>query len=327
LIGRRFADFLHPDDQKEIGKLFKGNHLKHNLARQAVQFRVLGKDGDCHWLEGNLRSKFDAKGGFIRGDGILREITPTKLLLDKLIRSERMAAMGQLAATVANQISSPMQCAAAMVNVIRKGRDKDEKLKDQLDLLIDAFDGIKDTIGQLTDLNSASQDKRQPADINQIVEETVALMKSLLQKKRVQVQFLLSPQLPKITVSAQQLGQVFMNLVQNSAEAFERMADEHRPSAEAQDRPTIWIESRWENRAAIIQFSDNGPGIAESDLSQIFDPFYSRKGTSALGIGLSICSSIVEAHGGTITASNLTKRGALFKIALPSGPKSEEAFK
>jgi signal transduction histidine kinase len=69
----------------------------------------------------------------------------------------------------------------------------------------------------------------------------------------------------------------------------------------------------------LTPISDNGPGIAASDLNHIFDPFYTRKATSALGIGLSICSSIIEAHGGTIAASNLTKRGALFKITLPAG--------
>ena len=118
--------------------------------------------------------------------------------------------------------------------------------------------------------------------------------------------------------SPQQLGHVFLNLINNSVEAMSGVSkSEGKWKERAKIGGDISIKTMLKKNHVVIQVSDTGPGIAEEDLEHIFDTFYTRKKTLGMGIGLSICNGIIEDHNGTITAKNIKDGGAVFTITLP----------
>lgn len=249
---------------------------------------------------------------------VARDITKTKMLHNQLIRSERLAATGQLAASIAHEINSPLQGITALLNVIQTEHKKEAKLLEKLDLVKSAFERIRDTVRNLIDLNRPGKEKKQVMDINQIIENTSALVRSYLTKSRVKIKMNLNAKQSRLTASPQQMGQVFMNLINNAVESIigspefqEKLKKTPTHSGE------ICIDTYNRNNELVIKVKDSGPGIGQKDLEHIFDPFFTRKKTMGMGVGLSICHGIIEDHKGYIIAENDKDGGAVFTITLP----------
>jgi PAS domain S-box-containing protein len=251
---------------------------------------------------------------------VARDITETKLLQNQLLRSERLAATGQLAASIAHEINSPLQGITALLSVIRMGYEKDEDLLNKLDLIKNAFVSIRNTVRNLIDLNRPSKEKKQPMDVNQVIENTVTLMSSHFKKNMVNVKLNLAATTSNINASPQQIGQVIMNLVNNAVEAIVGAPDfKEKLKKSSSIGGEIVIDTSIQDEKIIITLSDSGPGISNDDLEYIFDPFFTRKKKMGLGVGLSICYGIIEDHQGTITAENSPDGGVVFTISLPLG--------
>ncbi len=249
---------------------------------------------------------------------VARDITQTKMLQNQLIRSERLAATGQLAASIAHEINSPLQGITALLNVIRTKHKKDKKLLEKLDLVKNAFESIRDTVRNLIDLNRPGKEKKQPMDINQVIENTSMLVRSYLTKSRVKINLNLAAENATLTASPQQLGQVLMNLINNAVESISGAPEFQEKLKET---PThsgeICIDTFNQKKELVIKIKDSGPGIAKKALEHIFDPFFTRKKTMGMGVGLSICHGIIEDHKGYIVAENDKNGGAIFTITLP----------
>ena len=249
---------------------------------------------------------------------VARDITETKFLHSQLLRSERLAATGQLAASIAHEINSPLQGITALLSVIRMKYEHDKELLSQIDLINNAFISIRNTVRNLIDLNRPGKEKKQPMNINQVIENTVALTSSHLKKNMVSIKLNLVAKKSKINASPQQIGQVIMNLVNNAVESIIHAPDfQEKLKRSAPVSGEISIETHNRNDEIIITVEDNGPGISENDLAKIFDPFFTRKKTMGMGVGLSICYGIIEDHKGVIYANNTPPGGAVFTIRLP----------
>ena len=249
---------------------------------------------------------------------VARDITQTKLLQNQLLRSERLAATGQLAASIAHEINSPLQGITALLSVIRMRHEKDEELLSKLDLIKSAFVSIRNTVRNLIDLNRPGKEKKQPMDANQVIANTMALMVSHMKKNMVNIKMNLAAPQSNITGSPQQIGQVVMNLVNNALEAMVDTPEFQEKLRQPESiGGEIAIDTSCRDEKIIISVKDNGPGISDKDLNSIFDPFYTRKKKMGMGVGLSICYGIIEDHRGTITAQNAPDGGAEFTIELP----------
>jgi len=249
---------------------------------------------------------------------VARDITETKLLHNQLLRSERLAATGQLAASIAHEINSPLQGITALLSVIRMKHAKDEDLLKNIDLIKSAFVSIRNTVRNLIDLNRPGQEKKQPMDVNQVIENTVALIRSYLKKNMVNIKLNLAAETSNINASPQQIGQVIMNLINNAVDSIINSPDFHnniKGSHSFGGEISIDTDNRGEE--FIITVKDTGPGVSKNDMDSIFDPFFTRKKTLGMGVGLSICHGIIEDHKGTIIADNLAEGGAKFTISLP----------
>ena len=144
-------------------------------------------------------------------------------------------------------------------------------------------------------------------NVNSVIEDTVSLLGSHLKKNRVNVNSSLSSKVPGITASPQQLGQLFLNLINNSVEAMAGISKGRE----------IIVKSNLRGKNIVIKVADTGPGIPERAMKHIFDPFYTKKKKMGMGIGLSICHGIMEDHNGSIAVKNSPDGGAVFTITLP----------
>jgi PAS domain S-box-containing protein len=274
------------------------------------------KDGDRIPFETNCRMiSYLGKDCIL---GVSRDVTQARLLQDQLIRSERLAATGQLAASIAHEINSPLQGVTALLNVMRKTYDDNEQLTNDINLVKSAFDNIGSTVRKLLDLNRPGKERKQPVNVNQIIEDTVTLVRGHLKQNKIQVELNLSPRVPNIIASPQQLGQVFMNLINNAVEAITGVSKRDGAKKGASGDREIAIDTDFRKGMVVIKVVDTGPGVAEADLKRIFDPFYTKKKSMGMGIGLSICHGVIEEHKGTIAVRNSLKGGAVFTITLPA---------
>ncbi len=256
--------------------------------------------------------------------GVIRNITGIKKLQDQFVRSERLAATGQLGVSVAHEINSPLQAITFILNSLRKNYVHDKELTENISLLKGAFESIRNTIRNLLDLNRPGQDKKQQIKINNVIEKTVALIQSQLKKNKVKINLDLSSKIPDISASPQQLNHVFLNFFNNAIEAMTGISKSRKDRMGHKTGREINVKTDLNKGNIVIKVADNGPGISEDDLEHIFDPFYTRKKQMGLGVGLSVCNDMIEDHGGTIVVENAPDGGAVFTIKLPCLPKVEK---
>ena len=315
MLGRPLTQFLTPTSVQKIEKRFSEVR---KLAFIDEELRIVRLDGDIIDVWCKCTPLTDSEGNF---EGMLvydLDITRTKMLREQLIRSERLAATGQLAASVAHEINSPLQGIIGLIQVLKKNYPDEMVLMENLGLLEGAFNSIRGTVKNLLDLNRPGKKEKQPVNINHVIENTVALLRSFLLKNRMSVKLLLDDRLDVISGSHQELNQVIMNLMNNAVEAINGPEQQHARQGSKPQRGEIAIKTSMLDNLVVIEVIDNGPGISEEDLDHIFDPYYSRKKKMGMGIGLSICHRIVQEHGGTLTAGNAPQGGAVFKIEFPA---------
>ncbi|MDM8543999.1 PAS domain-containing protein [Desulfococcaceae bacterium HSG9] len=282
------------------------------------EYKIKTKTGDTRWLRDRGYIVCDNDGEIEYVSGAFIDITRTKNLQEQLVRSERLAATGQLAASVAHEINSPLQGITAYLYSIEQSHKHNKELIEDLDLIKVGFERIRDTVQNLLDFNRPGLETKQSVNLNRIITTTASLIQSHLKKQKVKINLNLSPELPEIFGSYQHLGQVFLNLINNAAESI---AEIPRPVSERVERLScrglVTLVSHYKKDLIIVKVSDTGHGISENDMAHIFDPFYTKKKTKGMGIGLSVCYDIINDHNGTITAENSPEGGAVFIITLP----------
>jgi PAS domain S-box-containing protein len=307
------------DDTEVLGKPFANFWLREKETVKAMKTlmvdgiwtgKLIARRKDGSHFDGQVLARLvtDDTGKNISVVNSVIDITKEKILQNELIRSERLAASGGLAASIAHEINSPLQGITSIISFIERAHKQDEGLVENLNLLKGGFANIRDIVKRLLDLNRPGKEKKQPININNIIEDTVSLLKSHLKTNRMNVNLSLSTKVPGITASPQQLGQMFLNLINNSVEAM----------ADVSSGKEIKIKSNLRGKNIVIKVADTGPGIPKREVKHVFDPFYTRKKKMGMGVGLSICQGIVEDHNGSITVNNSPKGGAVFTITLPA---------
>jgi len=230
----------------------------------------------------------------------------------ELARVTRLTTMGEMAATVAHEINQPLAAIVANGNAgLRWLKNKTPDLQEveqSLKRIVKDGHRAGETIRSIRGMLRKTSQAKMPLDVNELVRGVVALAHNELAKHRVQVQTALSPGLPPVSADRAQLQQVMWNLIVNAAESMDSVVDRAR---------LLKVRSEMHDDAnVLITVEDSGIGIDPQHHNRIFEAFFTTK-SSGIGMGLSICRSIVEAHGGTLSVSAGKPHGSIFRVVLP----------
>ena len=249
-----------------------------------------------------------------RQDGVVVfvvDLTDRKRAEAELVHANRVATMGQLTASIAHEVNQPI--AAALTNAETAMRwlvhqpPELEKAEQAIDRSIDNGKRAADIIAGIRGLAKNAPARREGLAINETILEVIELARGEISKNRVAVRMELAKDLPLIQGDRVQLQQVILNLIVNAVDAMTQMVDGARD---------MMISTEREAHVIRVAVQDSGPGLPQAGAEQVFKAFYTTKPTG-LGMGLSICRSIIEAHGGQLWATSNDPRGAVFCFTLP----------
>ncbi|HET6306961.1 MAG TPA: AAA family ATPase [Rhodopila sp.] len=233
----------------------------------------------------------------------------------ELAHANRVATMGQLTASIAHEVKQPIAATAtyAMAGLRWLGARPANlgEARQALDGIIADATRAGDIIGRIRELTRKVPTQKDQVDINEAIREVVELTHAEAVKTGVSMQTRLAEGLPPIHGDRVQLQQVYLNLIINAFEAMAGMSDG--------PRQLLVTTAQAETEGVLVTVRDSGPGLSPSSLERLFEAFYTTK-PNGLGLGLSICRSIVEAHGGRMWVSANTPHGAAFHFTLPAPP-------
>jgi PAS domain S-box-containing protein len=313
-IGRPIFEILHrqPGDllKREFDEVFRSGRL------QSFQVDSLAT--------GDLRTYRISKIPMRLGDDevthvvtIGEDVTEWKEAQERFSQAEKLAAIGQLAAGVMHEINNPLATIAACAESLglrlddmhRGGTPVPDGTNDYLQIIDNEVHRCKQIVDGLLDFSRPKKVLRETVDINETISKTLFLLKHHVRFKKLAVHTLLDRSLPPLQeANSEQLVQVYMALLLNAMDAMG-------------DRGTITIRTRPGADARdgiIVEVTDQGHGIARSELTKIFEPFYTTKVAGrGTGLGLSICYGIITEHGGRIEVDSVLGQGSTFRTILP----------
>lgn len=227
----------------------------------------------------------------------------------QLLQSAKLAAVGELAASVAHEINNPLYAARNSLYLVAQDLPNDSPQLPFLNIAQNELGRIARIITRMRDFYRPARDELEPISVNNLLEETIELVYTHLRHGHVIVQTDLAPELPMMQAHADQLRQVFLNLMLNACDAMKSGGILRVITSTRHDSGT--------HRSTIqVQVIDNGCGIAPEHLPYLFEPFYTTK-PHGTGLGLAISAHIVTQHGGHIQVDSHVGEGSTFTIALP----------
>jgi C4-dicarboxylate-specific signal transduction histidine kinase len=276
-------------------------------AALAAAGRALAKDPEIAEELGDLHNQLR------QVDTALREAERQHLDAQmQLAHANRIATMGQLAASIVHEVNQPI--GATLLNAqtalrwLSTSPPNLDSARQSINRIITDGKRVTDIIGLIHDLAKKAPARKKGLEINEVIFEVIGLTRSELSKNLVSFQTRLAHGLPSIWGDRVQLQQVIFNLILNAMEAMSEVSEG--------SRELVISTRRADSDAVLVAVRDSGPGLSHTSPERLFEAFYTTK-PGGLGMGLSICRSIVEAHGGRLWATPNEPRGAVFCMMLP----------
>jgi two-component system, NtrC family, sensor kinase len=229
----------------------------------------------------------------------------------QLTQADKLASVGRLAAGVAHEINNPLTGVLTYASFLLKRAQDRPELRDDLEVIVRETKRCREIVKGLLDFSRQTPVKRQPTDVNEVVQHAATIVTNQLALNRVTLTVDLAEGLPRVLGDGNQLEQIVVNLLVNAADAIEGGAGRIKVE-------TRLVEPRSDQPWVSIEISDSGHGIPSENLPHLFEPFFSTKGTRGTGLGLAVTWGIVAGHGGTIRAENAPEGGSRFTVHLPA---------
>ena len=236
---------------------------------------------------------------------VLHDITAERAMQSQLVQAEKLAGLGRLAASLAHEINNPLQALQGCLDLALANPTNIEKQQRYLGIAKSEVERLGTMVQRMLDFYRPSKGTRGPMDLKALVDEVLTLSGKRLQHARVTTQVEWIGNIPILYGVANQIKQVFLNLVLNATDAMPN-------GGELCIRGSISEDQHW----LCTEFADNGMGISPENLDKIFEPFYTTK-SSGTGLGLGISHTIVASHGGTLTVESALGKGTKFSVTLP----------
>lgn len=236
---------------------------------------------------------------------------------ERLVRSARLAAVGEMAAGVAHELNNPLTTVTGFSELLLEQVAVESPMRADLELVLNEARRARGVVRRLLDFSRPSEILRVQADLNEELLHVMGLAHHLARTGGVEMQVTLWEDLPPVRVDRAQMHQVFLNLIQNAVQAMP-------------EGGRLTLGTRLQEQAGetfvTATFADTGPGIAPENLGQIFEPFFTTKPAGrGTGLGLSVSYGIVADHGGFIEAASPPEQGATFTVWLPLAPQGDDS--
>jgi PAS domain S-box-containing protein len=322
-IGLRRWDFATDvDEEQEKWRLHVATIEAHRPFRGFV-FRVAADDGSAHYIAASGKPFFDVEGRFLGYRGVGSDVTASvraeqaEETLHKtqmeLAHVARVTTLGELTASIAHEVNQPLAAIVTNGEVCMRWLDRGvpdlAEVREVVGAIIGDGRRASEIIHRLRALSTKTETQKVALDINDAISEVIPLLQQEVLSHQVSLRLELAPTLPAVLGDRVQLQQVIINLIVNGMEAMAPVTDRPRELA---------VRSQLDDSGKVlVAIEDSGVGIDQGDVNKLFNAFFTTK-SSGLGMGLSICRSIIENHGGRLWASRNAGPGATFQFALRS---------
>jgi len=273
-------------------------------------------------IEGNLSAAilYDESGNEVASVGIFvdlkerldmeRNLRETQ---EKLLQSEKLAAMGKLTSQIAHELNNPLYGIMNTLELLKTEIPPESKRRRILEMALSETVRLTDLLRKMLSFSKPDEEEKQPTDINTILDEILLLVKKQLQEHSVHVRTSFDKALPKVNASRNQLRQVFLNLIANARDAMF-------------DGGTLTVTTFVQSGRVRIDVADTGVGIREEHLSRVFEAFFTTKDhVKDVGLGLSVCYGFIEEHDGDMRVTSREGEGTTFHISLPALAEEDES--
>lgn len=269
---------------------------------------VIGRHKDGSEFPIDLSVGEGANNGRRFFTAVIRDISDRKEMQTKLAQTERLAAVGELAAGVAHEINNPINTVINCAQLVQDGDDANSNCQ----IIIEESTRIADIVRDLLQFARDDRDRPQPTSLPEVVQRTLRLLGENWKRHGLTLQVDVADHLPLVQARPQQIQQVLLNLLINAKDALLQV--------EGNDR-RVRLAAELDGSGVAFTVRDNGPGIPVDLGQRIFEPFVTTKrARGGTGLGLSISRSIVEGYGGTIRVDSPPGQGASFRVWLPQAP-------
>jgi len=317
LLNLNWYKFIHYED---IGKLKKAfNRRKANINHQTLMYRIRRKEGDYRWFESNIRHIYDEQTKYVQEIQIdSRDVTDrvldkkARLRGQQLAHVSRLSSMEEMASGMAHEISQPL---AAVVNYtqgcVRHLQSHEFDTSQVIEIMKKAViqaERAGEVIHRLKNFFCKGKLFKTPCKINSIIRETVSFSRTDLNASKTKVDFEFAKDLILISADKIQIQQVLLNLIQNAIDAMQEVP---------QTKRRIHIQTKSNDSNTIeVTVRDSGPGFPKDMTEKVFEPFFTTK-AHGRGMGLAICRSIIEAHGGQFVINPNSNQHSWIRFILP----------
>jgi PAS domain S-box-containing protein len=265
------------------------------------------------WVEVSRTPLLDGSGRPNGFSFVIRDITQRKQTAEQLAYTERLTAVGNMAAALAHEIGTPLGIISNNAEYLMLDLGENDPRRADLEIIVRETDRISGLVRELLRFSRPDPPELEALRIEQVLERVRDLTHHASQKQSTRVEIETEPDLPRVLGDVNQLEQVILNLTMNGLQALQR-GGELRLTA----RSTSNSHEHPPGRDGIeIAVADDGPGLPQDSIDKLFEPFFTTK-SNGTGLGLAVCKSLVTEHGGTIRAEDVPGGGACFRVWLPA---------
>ncbi|MBN2404346.1 MAG: PAS domain-containing protein [Coriobacteriia bacterium] len=309
MLGMREVDMV----PRRIGMLFSDDGgldqdvvkvLEGPLPRMVRDVRMVSRAGRTLHVQLSTSRMRDIDGRILGAVVTLEDVSEVKALTDQLIRADRLAAMGELTAGVAHEVRNPLGIIRASVQLLEDPDSGPLRTSEAASVIKQEIDRLDRVIKALLDFGRPSRPTLMATAVTDVLSDVVLFTRRFASQSHVQIEEQYPAQLPDVIADADQLKQVFVNLISNAVQAMEDTGG------------TIRVKVDTDDAFVSVSVIDDGPGIDTEDLSKVFDPFYSTR-DAGTGLGLTMVHRIVDDHNGHIEVASEPGAGTRFTVSLP----------